>query len=114
MQTQKLKSTNLQKGCYKLWQRQMAENLNDAGYTIKKAIETGRIKLDVPWTEFTFEQIFTAAYMDVMYPDAKSISDLSTDQINTLYESVNNGVAQAFAVSLPFPSEETLKESKKK
>lgn len=109
MKSSTKRATNLQKGCYKLWQRQMAQGLNDAGLTIRKAIETGRIKLDVPWTEFSFEQIFTEAYMRVMYPKADSIKDLSTDELTALYEAVNAGVGQAFAISLPFPHESEVK-----
>lgn len=101
-------ATNLQKGCFKLWQRQMATALNDSGYTIRQAIEQDKLRLDVPWTEFTFEQVFTFAYMTIMHPDATSISDLNTKQLTDLYEAINEGVAKVFGVSLPFPSEDSL------
>ena len=91
----------------------MSEALNDGGITLRKAIETGKLHLDLPFTEFTIEQIFTDTYLNHLYPDAKSISDLSTTQITDLHRHVNEGIASVFHVSVPFPSEQALKESKK-
>lgn len=107
------KSTSLQKGCYKLWQRQMSEALNDAGITLNKAVDTGQIRLEMPFTEFTIQQIFTESYLKHMYPEANSISDLTTSQVTELHKHVDHGIASVFGVSVPFPSEEALKESKK-
>lgn len=107
------KATALQKACYKLYQRQMSEALNDGGITLRKAIDLGKINLDMPWTEFTIEQIFTDTYLNHLYPDARSISDLNTTQINDLHRHVDEGIASVFHVSVPFPSEEALRESKK-
>jgi hypothetical protein len=107
------KSTSLQKGSYKLYQRQIAEALNDGGLTLRKAIETGKLNLEMPWTEFTVQQIFTESYLTHLYPDAKSISDLSTTQLTDLHKHVDQGISTVFGVSIPFPSEEALRESKK-
>jgi len=93
----------------------MADALNDAGLTIRKAIETGKLKLDIPWTEHSIQQIFTDAYLDHVFdkPDypVNSISDLTSVEISELHKLVDHGIAEIFGVSLPFPSEEALMES---
>ena len=101
-------ATNLQKGCWKLYQRQMAQALNESGQTLRAAVEAGKINLDVPWTEHSFEMIFTLSYLSRMYPDVASIKDLTTTEIHDLHEAVDHGVAQVFGVTMPFPNEESL------
>ena len=90
----------------------MSEALNDGGLTLRKAIETSKVHLDMPWTEYTIQQIFTESYLSHLYPDAKSISDLTTTQITELHKCVDHGIASVFGVSVPFPSEQALQESK--
>jgi hypothetical protein len=109
-----MKSTNLQKGCYKLYQRQMADALNDSGQTLRAAIEAGKLNLDTPWTEYTFQQIFTDNYLARMYPQAEGISDLSSIEIADLHRAVDHGVSQVFNISKPFPSDESLMEQQTK
>jgi len=107
-------ATPLQKGCFKLWQRQMAEALNDSGQTLRNAIESGNLRLDVPWNEHMVQELFTDNYMMVMHSDKESISELTTIELNDLHEAVNGVLLQVFSISIPFPSEEELKYRTKK
>ncbi len=92
---------------YRLW----AKALNDAGYSVNKAIEQKLFRLDVPFTENNVKEMFGYAVIEALYPDKFTGSGpkhprLSTTETQLLFESINAALAQRFGVSIPFPCKE--------
>lgn len=76
----------------------VADDMNSAGYDAQTAIKlpirlTGEIVKDC-----IFKRIMTA-----MYPDKESTTELSTTEIQTVYETMNAATGEKFGVSMPWP-----------
>ena len=94
--------------------RQFAEEINDAGYSLTKAIEMGLLHLEMPWTEDNIKRIFRAIMLH-RYPDKKwknpekpSTTELNTKELSECWEILNKAMGERFSVTLPFPSQESL------
>lgn len=92
--------------------RQWADLLNEAGYTLNKAIEEGLLTIDVPFTEENVKQIFGYLALQCLYPEkfedpkAPKHPKLSTTEIQLLFDTLNANFANKFGVSIDFPHNE--------
>ena len=91
--------------------RQFAQDLNESGYSIKRAIELGLLKMDVEWDEGHIKQVYREI-MKAMYPDKEwknpdkpSTKELSGKEKAECWEVLNRGMGEKFGVTLPFPSD---------
>ena len=92
---------------YRFW----AKELNDAGYSINKAIEQGLLTMDIPFTEQNTKQIFGYLAIEHLFPDkfdpaGPKHPKLSTTQEQLLFETLNANFASKFGISIPFPCKE--------
>ena len=92
--------------------RQWAELLNEAGYTINKAIDMGLLSVDIPFTEENVKQIFGYLAIKHLYPDKFEDGEkpkhprLSTTQTQLLFDTLNANFAAKFGISIPFPAKD--------
>jgi len=94
-----MKRTNQQNKAY--WQllREYSEQFNEAGYDFKRVVQ-----LPVRFTPENIHEYMFKPVMTMLYPDIKSTTELSTTQMQKVYETFNAAVAEKLKVSLPWPS----------
>lgn len=79
----------------------VAKECNEIGFTYSEYIRQ-RPKLEMPWTMERVKDLWrTAAYH--MYGHT-STSQITTDQIDKIYDVVNKAIAEITGVHVPFPS----------
>lgn len=82
-----------------LYFTQLADKLNDSDCTVQETI-TVPIAFTSQWVkEYMFKGI-----MSSMFPDLKSSSELSTTQLQEVYEVMNAATADRLGVSIEFPN----------
>ena len=92
--------------------RQWAKLLNDAGYTVNKAIEMGLLTMDVPFTEGMVKRLFGYTGIEVLFPDkvkdpkAPKHPELLDNETQLLFDTLNANFASKFGVSIDFPHKE--------
>ena len=101
--------TNQQRKALHLWCEHIAYALTDAGYDDMRTI----IKVPISPTKGYVKKEMIKPVMRALYPDLTSTEQLETEEINVLYDVINRAIAERFGIHIPFPSLETLAESKK-
>jgi len=84
----------------------MANRLDDAGFdkvAFYKLINKSGFKSK--WTQGSFKDFFRDV-MTSLYPELTSTAQLSTKQLQAVYEVVDRGVNEKTGVSMSFPSNE--------
>ena len=84
----------------------LAEALNDAGYDMKKVI---RANMDIPWTDYNVKEFLWRPVQEAQL-GKKSTTQLTTDEIDKVFEVINKAVGERTGVHVPFPSIETMYE----
>ena len=82
-----------------LYFRQLADELNGAGFDIQKTMKKD---FHIPWNERTIKELIWHKVQEVM-TDKTSTADLSTKEINDIYQVVTRHLAQTTGVSVAFP-----------
>ena len=77
----------------------MAGELNGAGYDFKKVV-----KLPVSFTKENMKKYMFHPVMTQMYPDVLSTKDLTSKQMQEVYEVFNAAIAIRFDVSGDWPN----------
>ena len=90
--------------------RRYVKLLNDAGYSINKAIELDMVHMEIDWTEPNFKESIGRIMLKAMYPDKTSFNQLDTVETQKLFESLNANMARVFGVSIQFPTKENNNE----
>ena len=83
----------------------LAEILNASGYNFN---DGKVIRLPVSFTQENVKEYMFKKVMMAMYPDKTSTTELSTTEIQAVYENLNSFTAEHFGVSVTWPSEEEL------
>ena len=96
--------TGKQNNSLHLWFEQMATELNDSGYDMKKVI---RQEIDIPWTAYTFKEFIWRPVQEAQL-GKKSTTQLKTHEIDQIYDTVNRVIGVRTGVYVPFPSVESL------
>lgn len=78
----------------------LANELNDAGLDMKKVIT-----VDVPWSAETIKEWIWKPVQKAQLLK-ESTTEMTTAEVNKVYETVNRLMAEKFGVSVPFPSDE--------
>jgi len=86
-----------------LYCQRVAEEMNAAGYDFKQVV-----RLPVSLTPELVKEYLFKRTMRAMYPDKVSTTELTTTEIQAVYESMNNATAELFGISIDWPSEESL------
>ncbi len=76
----------------------LADEMNAAGYDFRKVI-----KVPVTFTGDNVKENMFKVIMNAMYCDKDSTTELSTVEIQNVYETMNAATAEKFGISIPWP-----------
>jgi hypothetical protein len=93
-----------------LWLDMLASALNDAGYHQN---DRKLIVLDVPFTKENLKENVVRPYMRALYPDYESTTELSTTELQDLYQALDQVIAERTGVHVEYPSLESLSEEQR-
>jgi len=82
----------------------LADDLNSAGYDIKKTL---RNDIDIPWTPILVKELIWRKVQDA-YLGKKSTTKLKTDEVSKVYDVINRYMGEKFGIDTQFPSIEEL------
>ena len=90
--------TKKQNRCLHSYLGQMAKKLNKAGYDFKQVV-----KLPVSFTTSNMKEYMFKPVMTKTYPEIKSTTELTTKQMQDVYEGFNAAMADRLGVSGSWP-----------
>jgi len=99
------KRTSQQNKALHLFFTQLADTLNDAGCDMYKTLDKA---LPLPWTAERVKE-FMWRPLQKHLTDKKSTRELAKEDIDKIYEVLNNIIGGRTGVHVPFPSEEELR-----
>ena len=97
-----MKRTLNQNSALHLYLERIAEQLNDAGYDLRKVIQ-----LPVRFTQESVKENMLKPVMNAMFPDKHSTTELTTKELTELYETFNAALSDRLGVGCEFPSYES-------
>lgn len=97
--------TPTQNNALHLYFELVAEELNNAGYDIQKTITH---QLEIPWSKESVKELIWRQAQKT-YLGKQSTTELSTKDIDAIYDIVNRYLSQ-FGITVPFPSNEEAEE----
>lgn len=98
-----MKRTPTQNAALHLYFRQLADELNDSGYDLQKVLEQKTVA--VPWNERMVKEILWRQLQEVITGKG-STTELTSSEVNRVYEVLDRHIAENFGLSVPFPSDE--------
>ena len=92
-----------------LFFRLLAEELNNSGLDMRKTLKP---EIAIPWSPNTIKEYL---WRPIQMAQLQKISttQLTTDEITTIYDTLNRHLGEKFGVFVPFPSIEQLMEEEK-
>lgn len=87
-----------------LYYTHLAETLNGAGLDMRLVLKP---EIDIPWTPETVKEHLWRP-IQKGFLGIESTTDLTTKNIDMVYDVLNRHLGQKFGVSVPFPSEEEI------
>lgn len=100
----KSKRSDQQNAALHLWFTMLADELNSAGYDMKKVM---RKSMDIPWTAYNVKEFLWRPTQEAQL-GKKSTTQLSTDEIDKVYDVINKAIGERTGVHVSFPSMENL------
>lgn len=82
----------------------LADELNSAGWDMKKVLKP---HVDIPWSKTTIKEYIWKPIQDAQLVKG-STTELTTDEVQKVYETINRFMGDKFGVHVPWPSEEQL------
>lgn len=82
----------------------LADELNSAGYDMKKTI---RQEVDIPWNAYSIKEYLWRPLQEAQL-GKKSTTELTTTEIDQIYDTLNRVIGERTGVSVAFPSIESL------
>lgn len=80
----------------------LAEELNQAGYDMRRTLKPG---VDIPWGSNTVKEYLWKPIQNAQLMK-QSTTELTTKEIDKVYDVLNRHLGEITGVSVPFPSEE--------
>ena len=101
---EKKKRTLLQNRALHLYFTKLANELNGAGYDMRKVLKPG---IEIPWNP---EMIKNHLWRPIQIAqlDKVSTTELNTKDIDEVYQVISKHMADKFGIDVPWPSEEEL------
>lgn len=84
------------------WFRDVANALNDAGYSVN---DKQVIRMDIPFTDYVVKRFIFSKIAKAMYGNPKT-SRLTKQQTSEVIEVMNEMLAENWHIHVPFPSRE--------
>lgn len=82
----------------------LADELNNAGYDMKRFLEKSEYKIDVPWTKESCKEYLAKPVIEAMF-QTDSTAELTTVQMQEAYDVINRHVGEVTGVYVPWPAE---------
>jgi len=84
--------------------RLLAETLNDNGLDMRKTLKPG---IDIPWSPESAKEYLWRPVQEAQL-NKKSTTELTTKEIDEVFDTINKHLGEKFGVHVPFPSIEEL------
>ena len=88
----------------------LADELNDAGYDMKKTLKP---EIDIPWSKDTIKEYLWRPIQEAQLRKC-STTQLNTKEIDIVYNTLNRHIGERFGIHVPFPSVDNFIFLKKK
>ena len=98
--------TNLQNSCLHKYLTELSTGLNDAGYSQRATMEGFKKDFDIPWTMNSLKEVFREIGF-IMF-DKKSTADLTTVEVQKVYQVFDMRFSEITGVRFEWPSVESL------
>ena len=98
--------TQAQNRSLHLYCTQVAEALNDAGYDVRATLKEG---VEIPWSGYLVKDLLWRSIQKLQYGKA-STTELTTKNIDSIYDVLNRHLGEKFGIHVPFPSIESMME----
>ena len=86
----------------------VADEMNAAGYSAQEVFT-----LPIRLTPELVKECLFKRIMSAMYPDKESTTELSTTEIQNVFETMNAATGEKFGISMDWPSLESLSEAQR-
>lgn len=96
--------TESQNKALHLYFTQLAEMLNDAGLDMRKVLKPS---ISIPWTPQTIKENLWKPIMEFQLQKS-STTEMTTKDINEVYDTINRHLGEQFGITVEFPSIESL------
>lgn len=80
----------------------LAQELNQSGFDMKRTLKE---QVDIPWSGATVKEYLWKPIQDAQLMK-KSTTELTTKEIDEVYDTLNRYLGEKTGVSIPFPSSE--------
>lgn len=97
-----MKRTTIQNNAIHVYFRLLAEELNNAGWDMKKTLKES---IDIPWSEDRVKEFLWKPIQDAQL-GKKSTTELTTSEVDKIYETLNRHLGEKLGVYVRFPSDE--------
>ena len=95
--------TQAQQAAIEVYCRNMADELNNAGYEFTAFIEhKKRMGYQVPWSQSLFKEQVWKPIQKILL-EKQSTTKLDTKEVSQIYEIVNRKMAEIAGISMQFP-----------
>ena len=78
----------------------LADELNSAGYDMRRTLKES---IDIPWTKESIKEYMWKPVMKIQL-GKKSTTDLTTQEIDEVFETINRYLGEKFGIHVQFPS----------
>lgn len=92
--------SSLQNKAIHVYFTQLAEELNAAGYDMRRTLKEG---VDIPWTPDNVKKFLWKPIQNAQL-GKESTTQLSTKEIDVIFETLNKHLGEKLGVHVPFPS----------
>lgn len=100
---QKVRTKQQNKAIHVLF-REYAQTLNEAGLDMRKTLKP---EVAIPWNEKTVKEFLWRPIQKAQFGKV-STTELTTKEIDQVFETLNRHIAEKFGLHVPFPSVEEL------
>ena len=104
MDTETKKRTNQQNKAIHVLFQLLADELNDAGYDMKRTLKQD---VDIPWDGKTVKEYLWRPVQSAQL-GKKSTTELSTKEIDQVFDTLNRHLGQKLGLHVAFPSIEQI------
>ncbi len=96
--------TNRQNRALHLYFKMLADVLNDAGLDMKKVLKP---EIDIPWSKDTIKEYLWRPIQKAQVMK-ESTTQLTTKEIDLIFDTLNRHLSEKFGITEPFPSIEEI------
>lgn len=85
----------------------LADALNSSGLDMKKVLKP---EIDIPWSKLTIKEYIWRPVMKAQVIK-QSITELNTDEVGKIWETINRHLGEKFGIHEPFPTIEQIEKT---